>query len=402
MTDSRHPAHRRRTRRTLIGLVVFVVLFHLAGGWYFSGLIKTDGLEPRASEHNFGVRVVEVSNHSITLDGTDRRAIDHPGIIGLWWEDGYGQVGRIRSTDGTTVKRDLTIFYGDPPPLCTAGDLEQCPGVDLEGFAFPKDPSDVGLTFEEITFESPLGPMGAWLVSPPGEAGSIWAIHMHGWRTDRREAVRMLPAYAESGVTSLVIDYRNDPGAPADPSGLYRFGRTEWEDTEAAVQYALDNGADRVVLSGYSTGATAEMAFLAYSPLADRVVGVVFDSPNIDFGRVVSDQASRRTIPGTPIPLPLSLTATAKWIADLRFDVDWDAINYVDREDILQVPALVFHGMNDQRVPVAVSEDLKAAYPHLVTLISDPEADHVQTWNVDPARYEAHIGEFLAALAEAG
>jgi hypothetical protein len=281
-------------------------------------------------------------------------------------------------------------------------DLDLCPGVDLEGYAFPTDPSDVGLTFEEVTYESPLGSMGAWFVPPTGEAGTTWAVHMHGWRAERRETVRMLPTYAAVGVPSLVVDYRNDPGAPADPSGLYKFGRTEWEDTEAAVRYALDHGAESVVLVGYSTGAAAEMAFLERSELADRVAGVVFDAPNLDFGRAVSVEASRRTIPGTPIPLPPTLTAMAKWIADLRFDVDWGAIDYVDREGIIEVPTLVFHGADDQTVPLSVSEDLAEIYPDLVTLIVTEEADHVQSWNIDPERYEDLLTAHLTALTAGG
>jgi len=240
--------------------------------------------------------------------------------------------------------------------------------------------------------------MGAWSVPPTAENVKTWAIHMHGWRAERRETVRMLPTYAAAGITSLVIDYRNDPDAPADPSGLYRFGRTEWQDAEAAVQYALDHGADHVILAGYSTGATAEMAFLESSPLAGRIAGVVFDSPNLDFGRAVSEEASKRTIPGTPIPLPATLTATAKWIADLRFDVDWEAINYVDRKGILTVPTLVFHGADDQTVPLSVSEDLEKLYPDLVTLVVTDEADHVGSWNVDPKGYEATLAAYLSTV----
>ncbi len=411
MTDAPPRSQRRWPRRTLIGLVVFAVVFHLGGGWYFSGLLRSDGLEPRAPSHDLGVRVVEVDEDSIVLDGTDRRAIEHPGVFGLWWEDGYGRVGEILTLGDGEVRREWALVDGAPPPTCASEDLAQCTEVDLEGYVYPADPSDVGLSFSEVTYESPLGAMGAWLVEPSGSAtvetgllsepaqpSDVWAIHMHGLGAERREAVRMLSTYSEAGITSLVVDYRNDPGAPADPSGLYQFGRTEWEDAEAAVQYALDNGADSVILAGYSTGAAAEMAFLENSPLADRVVGVTFDAPNLDFGRAVSVEASRRTIPGTPIPLPPTLTATAKWIAGLRYDVDWGAIDYVSRGGILQVPALVFHGDDDQTVPLSVSEDLAALYSDLVVLVVTEDADHVLSWNVDPERYEGLLLDHLESV----
>jgi fermentation-respiration switch protein FrsA (DUF1100 family) len=197
----------------------------------------------------------------------------------------------------------------------------------------------------------------------------------------------------------LVIEYRNDPEGPADPSGLYRFGRTEWQDIDGAVQYALDHGAAQVILVGFSTGATGELAFLERSTLFDSVVGVVLDSPNIDFGRAVRTEAQQTTlVPGLPFTVPDSLTAPAMFIADKRFDIGWKAIDYVDHTDALTIPVLVFHGDADGTVPLSVSTDFADAYPDLVTLVVTPDADHVRSWNVDPDGYEQALSQFISAL----
>ncbi len=377
-------------------MLVLVVVFHAAGGWYFSTLLRTDGLEPRAGERNFDVRVVSIGpDQRISLDGTDRKAIEQPGVSGLWWPDGYGRIGSVLAVDGTVVTRAFELVSGSLPPICTTPETAACVEVDIDSHAFRSDPADVGLRYSDVAFQGPLGQLEAWLVTPNTEPASTWAIHVHGWRVDRREALRTLTTYGSLGVTSLVIEYRNDEGAPADPSGFYRFGRTEWTDLEGAVQFALDRGAERIVLAGYSTGAAVSLAFLENSAHADRVVGVVLDSPNIDFGTAVKLEAGRRKLPGTPIPLPPTLTATAMWLADVRFDVDWNAIDYVGRPDIVQVPTLVFHGTSDTTVPIDVSRDFAASNPLDVELV-ETTAEHVQSWNVDPDRYERRLGEFLA------
>jgi hypothetical protein len=231
--------------------------------------------------------------------------IGHPGVLGLYWEDGYGRVGPVEEVVGLRVTRRFELVTGDPPPTCPDGRLEDCSPVDLEANAYPSDPGDTGLEFEEISYDSPLGSMGAWLVPASGDR---WAIHVHGWTAERREAIRTLPAFHSSAIASLVIDYRNDPGVARDPSGLYRFGLTEWEDLEAAAHFALDRGASELIMVGYSTGAAHIMSFLERSPLAPRVRGVVFDAPNISvveavrFGAAAGALAVTR--PGAPEAMP--------------------------------------------------------------------------------------------------
>lgn len=389
---------RRRVPRWakwLMGVAVGLgILFYGAGGYVFSNMIHADALTPQPPTPDYGVYVRAVDGDSVTLFSEEERDDTlQPGSAGLSWEGGYGQLGAIAAVDGLEVTRGFLLVSGELPAICT-GTVGACEPVDIEGVTYPTDPSDVGLEFEEGTYQSAVGPMSAWRVDA-GD-GTVWAVHAHGWRASRREALRSLPVYHRAGVTSLVIDYRNDPDAPRDPSGLYRFGLTEWEDVEGAVSYALGQGAERVVLVGYSTGASAEMAFMQRSDLAGRVSAVVFDAPNVDMGATVRTEAARRTIPGTPIPVPGSLTAVAMWLADLRWGVGWGEIDYTDGAgDYLVVPTLVFHGADDTRVPVDVSRRLQAAAPDQVELVVVEEAGHVASWNVDPGRYERILGGFL-------
>ncbi len=385
------PKKRHWLRWSLITLAVLLALFYLGGGWYFSGRIKAGGLDPKAPERNYDVTIEQIDGEAVVLAGGDD-AIDDPGTYALFWDSGYGHVGDVEAITADGVRRPFESATGATPPLSPKE-------VDFDSWYYPTDPADAGLVFENVQYQSPLGDFGAWYVPVADEPAATWAIHAHGWRTDRREAIRPLASFFDAGIDSLVIELRNDPEAPADPSGLYRFGRTEWQEIEGAVGYAMDHGAKNVILAGYSTGATGEMAFLDESDLADNVVAVFFDSPNLDFGRAVKVEASDTAlIPGLPLTVPNSLTATAMAIADLRFDVGWEEINYVDDGATLTVPTLVIHGDEDGTVPLSVSEDFATANPEWVELVVFPGADHVRSWNTDRARYETTLGDFLAAL----
>ena len=43
--------------------------------------------------------------------------------------------------------------------------------------------------------------------------------------------------------------------------------------------------------------------------------------------------------------------ATAMAIARVRYDIDWQAINYVDHTQPIDVPTLIFHGWNSSHSP---------------------------------------------------
>lgn len=377
--------------------MLLAVTGHIAFGWVLANGLRNSALRIQEPTPGEGFAVRAMAEGSITVQATGpRQEVGHPGVIGLRWTTGYGQMGDLTEVTANRVTRRFDLVEGDLPPICPAGPVPDCPQVYPEGYAFPNGPNDVGLDFQEIEYRSPLGPMGAWVVAPRGQT---WAVHVHGWTANRREAIRLLRPLSSLGVTSMVIDYRNDPEAPADPSGHYRFGLHEWEDVEAAVAYALEAGASEIVCVGYSTGAAHVMSFLEQSALSSHVTGLVFDAPNVILAETIRHGTRDLKVPGIGMRASPLLIEFGMWIADLRWSIDWDRTNYVQRaEEIIRVPTLVFHGTSDPRVPISTSRQLEARLPDLVLLEEVQAAGHVMSWNADPARYEKVLGAFIKGL----
>ena len=381
---------RRWPRRLLIGVLALLVLFYAGGGFYFSNVLNEralDGAARRASlDPDYDLVVRDVAGRAITItpDG-DPGDLDQEGVFGLRWEGGYGQVRHILGTDGDAITRRFLLISGGPPSDGTP--------AELEVRAWP-DPESAGLASQDVVVNGPLGEYPAWFV--PGDRDT-WAIVVHGNSMSRLDGLRMVPIAVDAGFPTLVPTYRNDTGAPEDPSGKLRYGLTEWRDLEAAVQYALDNGARDVVLAGYSMGGGVIMAFLQRSKLRTEVRAVMLDAPMLDFSATVDDNASREEIaPG--VPLPSSLTVVAKQIAAWRFGVEWNQLDYLaNGAKGYDVPFLVFHGTADTTVPIATSEEFAKLRPHLVTLVRCPEAEHIACWNLDPDAYATAVTHFLGA-----
>lgn len=393
--------HEPRWPRVLawiaVVLALLIAVFYLGGGWYFSSVIDDralDGASRRAStEPSYDLEVSRVDAATVDLvpTGDPPDALTKDGVFGLRWEGGYGQVGAVVAIgtpaegDGAgAVQREFTLLDGSMP--------EPGAPAELDVRAFPSDPADAGLGFEDVVVSGPLGEYPAWFVD--GDAAT-WAIVVHGNSMSRLDCVRMLPILAQAGLPTLTVTYRNDAGAPEDPSGKLRYGLTEWEDLEAAVEYALDQGAQDVVLVGFSMGGGVVAAFLQRSDLARHVRAVVLDAPMLDFSQTVDDNASRETLPLVGVSVPPSLTAVAKWMAGWRFDVDWGSLDYLAGADDFDAPFLVLHGTQDTTVPIVTSEEFRELRPDLVELVRCRGAEHIECWNLDTRAYERRVLSFL-------
>ena len=173
------------------------------------------------------------------------------------------------------------------------------------------------------------------------------------------------------------------------------MGLTEWRDLAAAARYALDHGAKRLILAGYSMGGAIVAQFMERSPLASRVDGLVLDAPVLDWRETLELNATREGWPSVAA-LPLELAIGA------RIDADWDSLDAHRHLDDFQLPILLFHGDDDEVVPIAGSEDFAAELPRRVTFYTAPRAGHCESWNVDPKLYERRLGDFLTTLSGEG
>src|SRR6266536_4712973 len=94
---------RRRRRRWPVvasaAVVALAAVFYLGGGWYFSGHLyrqALSGAAKRAAKPTYNVGVAAVTRGTVTLRvPTDPGQLLTPGVWGIQWPAGYGQVTRI-------------------------------------------------------------------------------------------------------------------------------------------------------------------------------------------------------------------------------------------------------------------------------------------------------------------
>lgn len=266
------------------------------------------------------------------------------------------------------------------------------PVTDPRAFGYRGDPAQaLGLDFETAAVTTPLGPIEAWYV--PGRRDDLAAVYVHGVAGARQDGFRLLALLAEAGVPTLLIGYRNDPGAPQDPGGRYAMGTAEWADLEAAVAVTLGLGHDRLLLLGDSMGGGIVGQFLARSDLAGHVAGLALDSPALDFQAVLAHVAAARGLPA-----PQTVGRVALWWIDAHGPHPLRQARVIDTVAGFEGPLLLVHGSADRIVPVAISDRLLARRSG-ATLHLRTAADHLQSWHEAPEAFRAGLHALLAQLS---
>lgn len=374
-----------------VGLGVLSALASLGTATYFARRVVTP-----ESEKKDDTWVLDVGEDTVTLVATPSTL--SPGRYGLWLDGGAGhlRLGEVVGTDltarrasGRTVTRRLLgVDAGVPAPGSARWNT----------YYFCGDPSALDLAFDDVLVPAEIGELPAWRVPPGCGDGSRWAILVHGRSANRVETLRALPVLHGLGMTSLVPMYRNDEGAPPSVDGRYNLGLSEWRDVEAALRYALAQGAREVTLVGWSMGGSLVLQLLDRSDLSGWVDSVVLDCPVIDWTSVLRHQADVNRLPRPADQLARLLMGrrSTRFLIGVAEPLDLAVTNWVDRAEELNHPILLIHSATDETVPYQPSVRLADRRPDLVTLDLWDGPLHCQEWNTDSERWERTVREFLS------
>ena len=374
-------------RRIIAAGAALLTAGGLGLGWTIARRL-TAPVGPR--DFDLTIRDVEVDGDRrlLILDRTRETAAR--GVYNLWVETGdWVRVSdEVLDRGSDQIARVVTDPADDFLP--SAGDRFSWSGI------YFANPADAGLSAREIPINTPAGAASACLIAGQGD-GSTWAIHIHGLGSSRAGTLRGAQVAAEMGYTSLVISYRNDSEGPRFGTGRSMLGFTEAEDAEAAVGYAIQNGAQRIVLFGWSMGAAIALRVASRARERGVIVGLILDSPVLNWIDVIKANCARSSLPAVTGHLAtpwLTLDPLARMVG-LPGAIPLGEFDWVHRAEELNVPMLILHGTRDDSVPISVSEALRHRRPDLVELETF-DSGHTLAWNSDPSRWRSAVSGWLA------
>lgn len=313
-----------------------------------------------------------------------------PGRYSIWFANGTGHacVGPVVANDPEAGTVTRVVERVD------AGDLRGATAGIWSAYVFSK-PDQLGLPYSDVEIAVEGGVAPAWRFEPVEALvkPNAWAIHIHGMGGKRAGALRGVPVAGRCGYTSLVVSFRNDGEAPPSADGRYTLGQSEWRDVEAAVKYAVDNGAQEIVLFGWSLGASIALRVADLSAHSNFIGGLILDAPVMDWARTLTENASASGLPRPIALLGLRLLASPKlrWVTGLRDPIDFAQLNWLNRAADIKKSTLVLHGHGDPSTPFQVSQLVTALRPDILRLVTFDTVGHSHEWNVDPERWESAV-----------
>lgn len=391
-----------RNRTVLRGAGTIAGAFLLTGGLLTAAariMARIPLLPDPAPGHGRDTVVRAVHPDRVHLDTTAETA--RGGLLALRQSGGavHVRLGPVTARPtSTTVSRPLLASDGTEPLHCGP--------ATVNGFFWAGTPRTAhDLQMQEVQVDSPVGPMPSWLVRPvPARARATgaedtWAILVHGHGATRGEGLRVIPLLRELGLTSLTITYRNDIGAPRSADAMHHLGSAEWEDCEAAIRYALEHGARRVVLIGWSMGGGIVLRTALRTAQPEAITTLVLDSPAVDWRDILTHHAKALKAPRPVRALALWMMTSPLGARMVRLREPL-ALHEMTAEHYarhLRTPTLLLHAADDATVPFGPSRQLAVLAPDRVRYVGVNGASHTREWNLDPERYERVLADHLVS-----
>jgi uncharacterized protein len=150
---------------------------------------------------------------------------------------------------------------------------------------------------------------------------------------------------------------------------------------------------------GWSMGGAVVLQLALASAHADAIVGIVLDSPVVDWRVVLDYQARLLNLP-KPIPELAIGALQSSWAsraAGSRSPIPFESLDVVARAGELRHPILLLHSDDDGFVPSDASHLLADARPDLVQLEVFEVARHTKLWNYDQERWNDAIRTWVRA-----
>jgi len=259
----------------------------------------------------------------------------------------------------------------------------------------PLEPSDLGLTGEEVTFNLPGNhtpgnhtpgyTTPGWIITGENPAGPTVLV-LHGHRDFTHGAMRFVKTLAPFASSIVLFDW---PGHGGCTAPWMTCGVREPYDALAVIDGLPDAIRDKpIVLFGYSLGGQIAVKTAGLYP--DRFAGLIVDGVYRRWDTPIRLKLKHYRVPTFPF---IQLTGLVFGLTGLIRH--FDRAQYAKR---FTGPMLVLHGTADCICPISEAKEVADAAPNS-TFVEVKEGGHNRLHEQEPERYAEALKAFFLTIA---
>jgi fermentation-respiration switch protein FrsA (DUF1100 family) len=256
------------------------------------------------------------------------------------------------------------------------------------------NPASVGLSYEDVAFPSRVDKLTlrGWYIAGEREFTIIIVTGMRQNRVDYSIGILEITRdLAAKGYSVLLLDQRGRGESEGKGVLLTNFER----DIGGAVDYIKGRGcpAQKIGFIGFSAGAASAIVFASQ----DNVAALVSDSCFAN----VADTFIGKGASESGLPRPIIKIFGLGTLFMSRIMYGYRKVNPIDRIADVACPILFIQGEKDDLVPVEDAYKLFAASGKPSDEIwIVPDAEHTETYCIDPIGYIERVASFLAKVEQ--
>lgn len=240
----------------------------------------------------------------------------------------------------------------------------------------PQISSNIAPYYKNINFycSESKDKINGWFFDATGSKTAVLLVHGYGKNRLQfdEETFKLITRFTDEGLSVLTFDLR---GSGNSAGSLSTFGRNETTDVLSAIKYLKQQGTEKIILMGFSTGASSCLSAITKTPYRDSVIGVIGDSPYSTIDNYIDYTiSSSNMLP--EIPFKYTIDFAVKKLSKVNNEMD--IIPQIP--EIIPTPVLLIDG---------AQSDLSASYNTqlLYELYSRKSPVPVRYWNSGAKEY---------------
>ncbi|EMS70382.1 alpha/beta hydrolase [Ruminiclostridium cellobioparum] len=266
----------------------------------------------------------------------------------------------------------------------------------------PQISSNIAPDYKNVSFycSETKEKINGWFFPSIGSKTTVLMIHDYGRNRLQfdEETFKLITRFNNEGLNVLTIDLR---GSGNSSGSISTFGKNETTDVLTAIKYLKQQDTEKIILMGFSTGASSCLSAITKTPYRDSILGIVADSPYAK----IDDYIDFATTEGSWLPkypFKYSIDFIVKKLSKISNDMD--IIPQIP--DIIPTPLLLIDGAQKELNTSYNSKLLYELYfrksPVPVHYWNSGAKEYGQSFITEPDRYMETVVEFIKECVEDG